>query len=489
MTTSGYPRIAKRWKRGTSLSEAKVIYEGQPTDLSINAYFDDTKGFERHFVNRALAFYKNEMFLETPKGLQKIDIPMDAMGSVVREWLLVEPRTPWTIGGKTYPAGCLIATRFDGFMAGKRDFTVLYEPTPNSSLESYTWTHHYLILNVLEDVKNRLTVLTPGKAEWKREPFQGAPPFSTVSAWGIDPEESDDFFMNVSDFLRPPSLFIGRIGAMPEKIKEMPAFFDASGLEVSQHFAASKDGTKVPYFQVSKKGMKLDGSNPTILDGYGGFEISMAPNYSGGMGRGWLSQGGVYVLANIRGGGEFGPGWHQAGLKENRQRVYDDFHAVAEDLIKRKITSARHLGIMGGSNGGLLVGVAFTQRPELYGAVVCQVPLLDMQRYNKLLAGASWMGEYGNPDKPEEWAYIQKYSPYHNLKKDMNYPEVFFYTSTRDDRVHPGHARKMAAKMMDMGFPVLYYENTEGGHAGASTNEQTAKFSALQYSYLWMKLK
>jgi prolyl oligopeptidase len=240
---------------------------------------------------------------------------------------------------------------------------------------------------------------------------------------------------------------------------------------------------------VQKKNLVRDGKQPTLLYAYGGFEVPSLPNYSGTIGNAWLAEGGVYVLANIRGGGEFGPGWHQAGLKENRQRVYDDFHAVAEDLVQRKITSPKHLGIMGGSNGGLLVGVAFTQRPELYGAVVCQVPLLDMQRYNKLLAGASWMGEYGNPDKPEEWAYIKQYSPYHNLKKGMNYPEVFFYTSTRDDRVHPGHARKMAAKMIDMGYPVLYYENTEGGHAGASTNEQTAKFSALQYSYLWMKLK
>jgi prolyl oligopeptidase len=240
---------------------------------------------------------------------------------------------------------------------------------------------------------------------------------------------------------------------------------------------------------VHKKNMARDGKQPTLLYGYGGFEVPEIPFYSGTTGTAWLAEGGVYVLANIRGGGEFGPSWHQAGLKENRQRVYDDFHAVAEDLVRRKITSPKNLGIMGGSNGGLLVGVAFTQRPELYGAVVCQVPLLDMQRYNKLLAGASWMGEYGDPDKPEEWAYIRKYSPYQNLKKGMAYPEVFFYTSTRDDRVHPGHARKMAAKMIDMGYPVLYYENTEGGHAGASTNEQTAKANALQYAYLWMKLR
>jgi prolyl oligopeptidase len=244
----------------------------------------------------------------------------------------------------------------------------------------------------------------------------------------------------------------------------------------------------IPYFVVSSKTMKYDSKNPTLLYAYGGFEISETPGYSGIIGNAWLDKGGVYVLANIRGGGEFGPKWHQAGLKEKRQNIYNDFHAVAENLIAQKITSSKNLGIMGGSNGGLLVGVAFTQRPELYNAVVCAVPLLDMQRYNKLLAGASWMGEYGDPDKPEEWEYIKKYSPYQNLKPGAKYPEVFFYTSTRDDRVHPGHARKMAAKMLDMGNAVYYYENTEGGHAGSATNEQRAKATALQYTYLLMKL-
>jgi prolyl oligopeptidase len=245
----------------------------------------------------------------------------------------------------------------------------------------------------------------------------------------------------------------------------------------------------VPYFVVASKNLKYSGTNPTLLYAYGGFEVPSLPSYSGVIGNAWLNNGGVYVLANIRGGGEFGPRWHQAGLKEKRQNVYDDFHAVAEDLIARKITSGKHLGIMGGSNGGLLMGVALTQRPDLYNAVVCAVPLLDMQRYSQMLAGASWMGEYGDPSKPEEWEFIKKYSPYHNLKPGVKYPEVFFTTSTRDDRVHPGHARKMAAKMIDMGYPILYFENTEGGHAGSSTNEQRAKMSALQFSYLLAKLK
>ncbi len=274
-----------------------------------------------------------------------------------------------------------------------------------------------------------------------------------------------------------------------KSVKSLPAFFDASGFKVEQFKAKSKDGTMVPYFVVSSKKTVLNGQNPTLLYGYGGFEVSLEPGYSGVRGIAWLEKGGIFVLANIRGGGEFGPNWHQAGLKEKRQNVFNDFHAIAEDLIAKKITSAQKLGIMGGSNGGLLMGVSFTQRPDLYKAVVCQVPLLDMKRYNKLLAGASWMGEYGDPDKPEEWAFISQYSPYQNLKPTVKYPEVFFTTSTRDDRVHPGHARKMAAKMVSMGYPVLYYENTEGGHAGSSTNDQRAKQVALEYSYLLMKLK
>jgi prolyl oligopeptidase len=257
---------------------------------------------------------------------------------------------------------------------------------------------------------------------------------------------------------------------------------------VEQAFATSKDGTRVPYFVVWPRGAKADGANPTLLYGYGGFEIALTPSYNASVGRGWLSRGGVYVVANIRGGGEYGPRWHQAALKQNRLRAYEDFAAVAEDLIRRKVTSPRHLGIMGGSNGGLLVGNMLTLYPHLFGAVVCQVPLLDMRRYSKLLAGASWMAEYGDPDRPEEWAFIRAFSPYHNVRADVKYPPVLFTTSTRDDRVHPGHARKMMAKMRDMGHDVRYYENIEGGHAGAADNRQLAHMQALAYTFLWAKL-
>jgi prolyl oligopeptidase len=316
---------------------------------------------------------------------------------------------------------------------------------------------------VLEDVKNRLYVLTPGKGEWKREPLLGAPALGTVSVNAVDAEESDDYFMTVTDYLTPTTLHFGTIGKAPEKLKETPAFFDSKDLAISQHFTTSEDGTRVPYFQIARKDLALNGANPTLLYGYGGFEVSLTPNYSGTVGRAWLSQGGVYVVANIRGGGEYGPSWHRAALKQDRKRAYQDFAAVARDLVARKVTSVPHLGIQGGSNGGLLMGNMVSMYPELFGAVVCQVPLLDMKRYSHLLAGASWMAEYGDPDQADEWAFIKTFSPYQNVKAETKYPPILFMTSTRDDRVHPGHARKMMARMKEQGHDVRYYENIEGG--------------------------
>ncbi len=490
MTDSGYPRIVKLWKRGTPLAKAETVYEAKATDMAASASFDDTKGFERHFVYRTLAFFSQETFLRKADGtLHKIDVPLDANVSVHREWMLVELRTPWTVGSRTFPSGALLATRFDAFMAGKRDFLVLFEPTPATSLSSYGWTLNHLIINVLEDVKSRLWVLTPAEGEWGREALPAAAQFASLGAWAVDSRESDAYFMTITDFLTPTALYMGTFGRPPEKLKQTPAFFDASGFEISQHFAASKDGTRIPYFQVSAKGMALDASHPALLTGYGGFEISEVPYYSGSVGRAWLSKGGVYVLANIRGGGEYGPRWHQAALKANRPRAYEDFAAVAQDLVARKVTSPRLLGAIGGSNGGLLMGNMITGYPQLFGAIVCEAPLLDMKRYSKLLAGASWMSEYGDPDKPSDWAFIKTFSPYQNLKKGTQYPPVLFTTSTRDDRVHPGHARKMMAKMRDMGCDVRFYENVEGGHAGAADNKQTAHMMALAYTFLWKELK
>ena len=365
---------------------------------------------------------------------------------------------------------------------------MVYEPTDKTALAGFGFTKDYLYLNVLEDVKNRVYVCRLGDPQWKREPLVGAPAFGTVSLGAVDADESNDYFMTTTDYLTPTTLSMGQIGQEPRRLKSLPAFFDASNLAISQNFAVSKDGTKIPYFMVANKDLKLDGNNPTLLYGYGGFEISMQPGYSAGVGRAWTTQGGVYVVANIRGGGEYGPRWHQAALKANRLRAYEDFAAVAEDLFKRKVSSARRLGIHGGSNGGLLVGNMVTLYPDLMQAAVCQVPLLDMRRYNKLLAGASWMAEYGNPDKPEEWEFIRTFSPYHNLEKSRKYPAVLFTTSTRDDRVHPGHARKMMARMLEFGHNVLYYENIEGGHGGAADNKQSAFMQTLAYVFLKQQL-
>nr|WP_316414856.1 prolyl oligopeptidase family serine peptidase [Mesoterricola silvestris] len=488
MTTSGYPRVAKVWKRGTPLAQAKVVFEGLDTDMEAVAYHDPTPGFERDFLYRKPSFFTGEYYLLATDGTRrKVELPLDAEPSLHREWLTVKLRTAWAVGGRTYAGGSLLAVKFDEFMAGKRDFAVLFEPSATTSLEDATWTKNLLILNVMDDVKNRLTVLTPGT--WKAVPLQGAPAMGATSVYAVDDEASDDYFMTTRDFLTPDSFFLGTPGAAPALLKSLPAFFDASGLEVTQHFTPSKDGTRIPYFQVSRKGLKLDGANPTLLDGYGGFEVSSLPYYSGALGRAWLDRGGVFVLANIRGGGEYGPRWHQAALKANRPRAYEDFAAVARDLAARKVTSPKRLGIMGGSNGGLLVGNMLVMYPELLGAVVCQVPLLDMKRYSHLLAGASWMEEYGDPDKPGEWAYLKTFSPYQNVKAGRRYPPTFFMTTTRDDRVHPAHARKMFAKMRDMGYDVRYFENIEGGHGAGADNRQTAHFWALTYTFLERTLR
>ncbi|NIJ83375.1 prolyl oligopeptidase [Xanthomonas arboricola] len=488
MTSSGYPRIAKQWKRGTPLSAATAVYEGKPTDMYIAAMHDDTPGFERDFVSRTLAFYNEELYLKGADGkLVKVDAPNSASKSVKRQWLTLELREPWTVAGKTYKAGSLLATRFDDFMAGKRSFDVLFEPTDSTSLAGIAWTRSHLVLNVLEDVKNRLSVITPGQDGWKKSAFVGAPAFGTVDVSAVDSDDSDALWLTVTDYLTPTTLSWVEVGTAPQPLKAMPAFFDAGKDSIEQHFATSKDGTRVPYFLVRPKALKLDGSAPTLLYGYGGFEISMTPNYSGGLGRAWLEKGGVYVVANIRGGGEYGPRWHQAALKQNRHRAYEDMAAVAKDLVARKITSTRHLGVQGGSNGGLMTGNMLTQYPELFGAVVVQVPLLDMKRYSHLLAGASWMAEYGNPDT-DDWKFIQTFSPYHLFDPKKTYPPVIFLTSTRDDRVHPGHARKMAAKMIEAGKDVTYYENIEGGHGGAANNAQAAHMAALAYSFLWERL-
>jgi prolyl oligopeptidase len=489
MTKSGYPRIVKEWKRGTPLSEAKQIFEGKADDVWVSASHGLDHGREYDLIERGLTFFTDETFVRRKDLWIRIDKPADAEARTFGDQLLIRLRTDWKVAGQTFRGGSLLAADFDQYMDGKRKLTVVFEPTDRTSLETISATKRFLVLNQLDNVRSRPVLLRYSRGNWVRGPL-ATPQFGTVHVSGVDSEDSDQYWMTVEDYLTPSSLYLGTAGTTKrEKIKSLPSYFSTEGLEIQQFDAKSKDGTRIPYFQVSRKELKLDGSNPTLLYGYGGFEIALTPGYNAAIGAAWLERGGVYVVANIRGGGEFGPRWHAAARKENRQRAYDDFIAVGEDLVARKVTSPKHLGIQGGSNGGLLMGAMLTQRPDLWGAVVCQVPLLDMRRFNQLLAGASWMDEYGDPDKPEQWAYIQKYSPYQNVKKDMKYPRTLFMTSTRDDRVHPGHARKMVARMKEQGHDVLYYENIEGGHGGSANNEQAAYMRALATTFLWKQLQ
>ncbi|HEX7338809.1 MAG TPA: prolyl oligopeptidase family serine peptidase [Rhodanobacteraceae bacterium] len=492
MTKSSYPRIVKEWTRGTPLKDAVTVYAGKPTDLAVSAYHDNTPGFERDFVSVAKDFFHSEMFLRKDGKLVKVDVPSDASADVHRQWLVVEPKSPWTVGGKTWPAGSLLAINFNGFMAGERNFTALFTPDAHSALASYSWTQHHLILNTMVDVKGRITVLTPkADGSWSSAALPGVPDNSTVNASAVDSEHSDAYWLSVTGYLTPSTLELGTIGKGKAKVvKQEKAYFDASRFTVSQHFAKSKDGTMIPYFEVAPKGMQLDGKNRVLEYGYGGFGISLRPHYSGSIGRAWLERGGVYVVANIRGGGEYGPRWHQAALKANRPKAYQDFAAVAEDLIKRGVTSPEHLGAQGGSNGGLLMGNMLVEYPQLYGAIACNIPLLDMKRYIYLEAGASWIGEYGDPSKPDQWAYIKKFSPYENVKAGRKYPSVLFYTTTSDDRVGPQQARKMAARMEHMGYKnVWFYENREGGHGAGADAKQSANMFAMDYNFLWNKLQ
>ncbi|MEQ1867627.1 MAG: prolyl oligopeptidase family serine peptidase, partial [Micropepsaceae bacterium] len=466
MTESGYPFVAKLWKRGTKIEEAVEAYRGTVKDVSAGAgVWRDADGkVQAVTFTRYVSFFETEHYLSTDKGLQRLPFPLkSSLQTLIAGELVLTLEDDWTWQGSAMQKGSLVAFSLDDL---KRDTanakaTVIYKPGPRESIEQVSSTRNRLLVAVYENVKGALYSYAFANGAWTRSklnlPANAA--IGVVAARNLD----DKIFVNAAGFLEPDALYFGdATGGTFTKMKSLPPRFDASGMQVQQFEATSKDGTKVPYFVVHKKDIKLDGANPTLLYGYGGFQVSMTPSYSGTVGKLWVERGGVYVLANIRGGGEFGPAWHQAGLKTKRQVIYDDFAAVAEDLIARKITSPRRLGIQGGSNGGLLMGVELTQRPELWNAVVVQVPLLDMLRYDKLLAGASWVGEYGDPADPVEGAFLRKISPYHSLKIGVRYPEPFFVTSTKDDRVHPGHARKMAARMEAMGLPFLYYENIDG---------------------------
>ena len=489
-TDSGYPRTARLWERGVPITEAREVFAGEQADVSAGVFRSWDKDTAYDIAYRAPSFFRSNIYLFTGEDdLTPIEIPEDAeFHGVMNGQMIVQLKTDWKPSNTEYRQGAVISIDFDAFMDGKRDFEVLFEPGETIALQrgGVMSTRDYVILNLLDDVVSRLMRFSYVDGEWKGEDIK-TEILGSISLV-TSAEESNIFFFSYEGFLRSDTLYVANDGGKTiEPLKSLPDFFDTRGMNVEQHFAISNDGTRVPYFVVLPKDFKADGDTPTLMYGYGGFEVSRTPSYSATVGHSWVARGGAYAVANIRGGGEYGPAWHQAALKGNRQRAYDDFIAVGEDMIKRKITSTRHLGIRGGSNGGLLTGVMLTQRPDLWSAVIVQVPLLDMKRFNKLLAGASWMGEYGNPDT-EDWEFIRQYSPYHNVQKDVDYPKPFFTTSTRDDRVHPAHARKMVARMNEMGHDLLYFENTVGGHAGASDNTQVARNEALIFSYLWDQL-
>jgi len=494
MTKSGYPRIIKRWTRGTTLANATSVFEANEGDVRAYAVSSQAKGHKWVKVVRAIDFYNDESFLLQGDKLVKIDKPTDASFAPHRQWVTITLRSDWKIGSSTYKAGSLLVTSLADYLAGKREFKVLFERTPTVSLAGYDISRNHVLVNTMDNVKSRLVEWREVSGKWTsrlvKMPDSGELSIDTLYDASLDADPlGDEYLVNYKDFLVPDSLMLGHAGSDDRQVlKQLPQRFDATGMTVQQLFARSKDGTSIPYFVVSPRGVKSDGTNPTLLYGYGGFDVSLQPWYSGSWGSNWLSRGGVFVVANIRGGGEFGPTWHKSAIMDKKQNSYDDFASVAEDLIARKITSPKHLGIMGGSNGGLLVGAVFVQRPELFNAVVCQVPLLDMKRYHTLLAGNSWMAEYGNPDIAAEWEVISRYSPYQNVKPGVKYPRIFFDTSTKDDRVHPAHARKMVARMQEQGHDVLYYENIEGGHGGAADNEQRATWMGLEFAYLWMQL-
>ena len=496
MTDSGYARIVKLWTRGTPLSAAKTLFEGDKKDTYVFASAQGMGKAQTVIVQRALDFYRFDRFLVQTNGtLRKLALPADAQFQRWDQRLLVELRSDWKLGATTHKAGSLLVASWPDFLTGKATWRTLFTPTATRSLAGFTTTQSHVLLNVSDNVASKLEEWSfAGKGAPQRRdvkaPFPGNLSVSSLH----DPELAQDsladrYLVNYADFLTPDTLYLAQAGTDERlRLKSRQTWFDSTGMRVEQQFATSKDGTKVPYFVVYPKGATINGKNPTLLYGYGGFDVSMTPRYSSSWGRGWLQRGGVLVMSNIRGGGEFGPTWHKSAILQNKQRSYDDFIAIAEDLIKKGVTTPQQLGIMGGSNGGLLVGAVTVQRPDLFNAVVCQVPLLDMQRYHTLLAGASWMAEYGNPDKPEDWAFISKYSPYQNVKATQKMPRMLINTSTRDDRVHPGHARKMAARMIEQGHKPYYWENIEGGHGGAADNEQRATWQAIEYAYLWMQL-
>lgn len=488
VTQSGYAYVTKRLARGQALDQAQEIYRGETQDVAAGPQvLRDAAGRKLELVGRATDFFHQQVFVVGANGVRRLAIPEKAnVAQLIDGRVVVKLDEAWG----AIPAGALVDLPLAQVLAdpGKLTPRLIWAPAQRESLEEVGATRDRLLLATLDNVRGRVLALTPTKTGWTTRKLD-LPDNLAINLGSAD-QQSDRAFINAAGFTTPNTLYLADAASDSlSEIKSLPAKFDASGIVVEQHEAVSSDGTKIPYFLVHRKDIKPDGSTPTVLNAYGGFQVSETPFYSGFYGKLWLERGGAFALANIRGGGEFGPAWHEAALKTKRQIAYDDFAAVAKDLIATKITSPRRLGIIGGSNGGLLMGVEFVQHPDLWGAVVIQVPLLDMIRISKIAAGASWQGEYGDVNAdPAVRAFWDKTSPYQNLKAGVKYPEPFIFTTTKDDRVGPQHARKFAAKMEGMGLPFYYYENTEGGHGSGADIKQSAKTNALTMTYLIEKL-
>ncbi len=495
LTRSGYPRTVRRWRRGTPIDDAEIVFEGEESDVAVRASVSNVGGFEHHVFERVPEFFTTQTSILRRGVLVDIEVPADAEVRFHERWIFVSTRSELRRGEDIFTSGSLLVADIEGFLAGTTALSPLFTPTETASLVGYTCTRTRVVLDVLEDVHNVLSVASPPESvdgRWEIRPMTGLPDVWSMSVSAVDGAESDDVWLVGTDFVTPETLYVLSLieEDNPQLLRQAPHRFDAAQVAIEQHFAVSADGTRVPYFLVGTKEAlaATDGSRPTLLTGYGGFGVPRVASYSAVIGRSWLVDGSLYVLANIRGGGEYGPTWHRAGLRDQRERVYEDFEAVACAVIDRGASVPSKLGISGGSNGGLLVGNMYVRTPELFGAVVCQVPLLDMQRYHLLLAGASWMAEYGDPDDPADWEYLRSYSPYHLVDPHAEYPPILLTTSTRDDRVHPGHARKMAARLEAADHDVTYWENIEGGHGGAADAAQQATMHALIFTFLRSRL-
>ena len=491
LTESEYPFTTREWKRGTAIADAPEIFRGDRTDVSSGAGLlrDNTGTIHARTAYRGISFHERLAYVWKDGAWVQLDIPTKASPyGIVDEHLLISTDVDWTVDGQTFPADSLIAMDLEEWKANPNGAkkTLVWAPGPRQTKQGGAITGSSLFVTLLDNVVGKVLQFNFENGAWvsKQVPL----PDNATLGIATSSDETDQIMYTVSGFLEPTTLYYSDGTAPPAVLKTSPAYFTPEGMEVEQHEAVSKDGTKIPYFIVKPKGMKADGSTATLLTGYGGFQVPRLPAYLGSTGKLWVEKGGAYVLANMRGGGEFGPMWHQTAIRENKQRTWDDFIAVAEDLVKRGFTKPEHLGIQGGSQGGLLVGTAFTQRPDLFGAAIVQIPLFDMLRYHLIGRGASWIGEYGDPRIPEQRAWIEGYSPYQKIVPGVNYPSPFLWASTADDRTHPAHARKGAALLKELGQPYYYFEDTTGGHSGGVDNDQRAKLQALQFTYLMQRL-